>query len=224
MRILVVEDERRLADALAQILSEQKYMVDTVFSGTDGLYYAQSGIYDVIILDVMLPGMNGFDIVSSLRREKIATPVLMLTARGDLPDKIQGLDSGADDYMTKPFATEELLARIRVLSRRKGEGPFYKAAYSRGLCRGGFINYCRVLPERSCKRFRRRKRERLLYRICGKSIPHIPLYDNFCLHKQSIVYFPSGDGQSDFLHCALYDKRDCVRRRFCTSAPRVFRA
>ena len=121
MRILVVEDERRLADALAQILSEEKYMVDAVYTGTDGLAYAESGIYDVIVLDVMLPGLNGFEVVSALRRKKVATPVLMLTARGELTDKIQGLDSGADDYMTKPFAPGELLARIRVLSRRKGE-------------------------------------------------------------------------------------------------------
>ena len=121
MRILVVEDEHRLADALTQILSEQKCMVDTVYSGTDGLSYAESGIYDVVILDVMLPGMNGFEVVSALRHKKIATPVLLLTARGDVSDKIQGLDSGADDYMTKPFSPGELLARIRVLSRRKGE-------------------------------------------------------------------------------------------------------
>lgn len=121
MTILVVEDERRLADALSEILTEVKYMVDTVYTGTDGLAYAESGIYDVIILDVMLPGMNGFEIVSALRKKKIATPVLMLTARGEVTDKIRGLDAGADDYMTKPFSPGELLARVRVLSRRKGE-------------------------------------------------------------------------------------------------------
>lgn len=121
MRILVVEDERRLSDALAQILREEKYMVDAVYTGTDGLAYAESGIYDVIVLDVMLPGLNGFEVVSALRRKKVVTPVLMLTARGEVTDKIKGLDSGADDYMTKPFSPGELLARIRVLSRRKGE-------------------------------------------------------------------------------------------------------
>ena len=121
MTILVVEDARRLADALPEILTEVKYMVDTVYDGNDGLAYAESGIYDVIILDVMLPGKNGFEIVSALRKKKIATPVLMLTARGEVTDKIRGLDAGADDYMTKPFSPDELLARVRVLSRRKGE-------------------------------------------------------------------------------------------------------
>lgn len=121
MRILIVEDEKRLADALVQILSEQKYMVDAVYDGRDGLSYAKSGIYDAIILDVMLPYMNGFEILTSLRAEKIETPILMLTARDSVPDKVKGLDLGADDYMTKPFSPEELLARIRVISRRKGE-------------------------------------------------------------------------------------------------------
>ena len=130
MTILVVEDERRLADALTEILTEVKYMVDTVYDGNDGLAYAESGIYDVIVLDVMLPGKNGFEIVSSLRKKKIATPVLMLTARGEVQDKIRGLDAGADDYMTKPFSPDELLARIRVLSRRKGEVVLDEMTYS----------------------------------------------------------------------------------------------
>ena len=121
MRILIVEDEKRLADALCQILTEQKYMTDVVFDGADGYEYAKSGIYDCIILDVMLPSMSGFDMVSLLRRDRISTPVLMLTARDTVSDKVRGLDAGSDDYMTKPFSPQELLARIRVLSRRKGE-------------------------------------------------------------------------------------------------------
>lgn len=121
MRILVVEDERRLADALSQIMREQKYTVDAVYDGEDGYQYAVSGDYDAIILDVMLPKRNGYDVVRALRREKIATPVLMLTARDELESKINGLDCGADDYMTKPFAPEELTARIRALTRRQGE-------------------------------------------------------------------------------------------------------
>ncbi|MEN6637472.1 MAG: response regulator transcription factor [Clostridiaceae bacterium] len=121
MRILVVEDERRLAAALTQIMREQKYTVDAVYDGEDGYQYALSGEYDAIILDVMLPKRNGFDVVRALRREKIATPVLMLTARDELESKIAGLDHGADDYMTKPFAPEELTARIRALTRRQGE-------------------------------------------------------------------------------------------------------
>lgn len=121
MRILVVEDEVRLADALMQILKAQKYEVEAVHDGNDGFEYAVSGQYDVIILDVMLPSMNGFEIVQRLREKKLSVPVLMLTAKDDVADKITGLDCGADDYMTKPFIPEELLARVRAMSRRKGE-------------------------------------------------------------------------------------------------------
>lgn len=121
MQILIVEDEVRLADALGQIMTEAKYMPDVVYNGTDGLQYALTGTYDVIVLDVMLPGCNGFEIVRELRIKKIATPVILLTARDEVHDKITGLDSGADDYMTKPFVPEELLARIRALTRRQGD-------------------------------------------------------------------------------------------------------
>lgn len=129
MQILVVEDDIRLADALTHILEDKKYMVDTVHNGADGLAYAESGLYDVIVLDVMLPRMDGFEVVAQLRRKKITTPVLMLTARDALGDKVNGLDSGADDYMTKPFEPIELLARIRSLSRRQGEVQFEELAF-----------------------------------------------------------------------------------------------
>lgn len=121
MNILIVEDEKRLADALAHILLENKYMVDVVYDGADGLAYGESGIYDCIILDIMLPSMNGFDVCLELRKKKITTPVLMLTAKDTIDDKVRGLDAGADDYMTKPFSPEELMARLRVLTRRRGE-------------------------------------------------------------------------------------------------------
>ena len=121
MQILVVEDERHLARALKQILTEQKYMVDVVYDGNDGLDYGLSGIYDVIILDIMLPYRDGFQVAYELRKNKINTPILMLTAKDTIPDKVSGLNSGADDYMTKPFAPEELLARIKALTRRHGE-------------------------------------------------------------------------------------------------------
>ena len=121
MRILVVEDETRLADALEQILLENNYMVDVAHDGQDGLDYALSGIYDAMILDVMLPKKNGFEIAAEMRRQKNQTPILMLTAKDAIPDKVTGLDSGADDYMTKPFAPEELLARLRAMTRRQGE-------------------------------------------------------------------------------------------------------
>ncbi len=102
MRVLIVEDEKRLAQALGQIMEEQHYQVDIVYDGADGLDYALSGQYDIVILDVMLPKKDGFEVVHELREQKISTPVLMLTARDDISDKVQGLDCGADDYMTKP--------------------------------------------------------------------------------------------------------------------------
>ena len=121
MRILIVDDEIRLAEALGQIMTQNKYIADIVNDGESGYDYAMSGIYDVIILDVMLPKMNGFDIVRKMRENKEKTPVILLTAKDDVIDKVTGLDCGADDYLTKPFSPEELLARVRALSRRQGE-------------------------------------------------------------------------------------------------------
>ena len=121
VRVLIVEDEKRLAQALGQIMEEQKYNVDVVYDGQDGLDYGLSGQYDVIVLDVMLPKLDGFSVVKKLREQNISVPVLMLTARDEVSDKVTGLDCGADDYMTKPFSPEELLARIRALSRRQGD-------------------------------------------------------------------------------------------------------
>lgn len=121
MRVLIVEDEVRLAEALGEIMKSQRYTVDIVNDGEDGFDYAMSDIYDVIVMDIMLPKMNGFDIVRKMREEKNNTPVIMLTARDDTSDKIKGLDCGADDYLTKPFVPGELLARVRAISRRQGE-------------------------------------------------------------------------------------------------------
>ena len=118
MQILIVEDDVRLAQAVGKILEENDYQVDMVHDGQSGLEYGESGIYDVIILDVMLPKMDGFEVAKELRRKNVATPLLMLTARAQIPDKIEGLDSGADDYMTKPFSPAELLAHLRALTRR----------------------------------------------------------------------------------------------------------
>ena len=129
MRVLIVEDDVRLAEALSAILKNADYQVDVVYDGADGLAYAETGEYDVVVLDVMLPKMDGFEVVSELRHKKVATPVLMLTARDALGDKVGGLDSGADDYMTKPFAPAELLARLRSLSRRQGELIFESLEY-----------------------------------------------------------------------------------------------
>ena len=121
MRILLVEDEKHLAEALVQILKRNKYTVDHVYDGEDGLDYALSDIYDVILLDIMLPKMNGLEVLKRFRQENKSTPVIMLTARGEVSDKITGLDYGADDYLPKPFNTDELLARIRAVCRRKSD-------------------------------------------------------------------------------------------------------
>lgn len=130
MRVLIVEDEVRLAEALAQILKANKYMTDVVHSGLDGFDYGLSGIYDVIVLDVMLPEMDGFTIAKKLRDNKIQTPIIMLTAKDAIRDKVTGLDCGADDYMTKPFVPDELLARIRALTRRQGEVQLSEATFA----------------------------------------------------------------------------------------------
>ena len=123
MRLLLVEDEKRMAQALCEILRLEKYEVDHYDNGIDGLAAIESNIYDIVILDVMLPGMNGYEITKRARSQGIATPILMLTAKAELDDKVMGLDSGADDYLTKPFMTKELLARLRALGRRKINTP-----------------------------------------------------------------------------------------------------
>ncbi|MCX7772342.1 MAG: response regulator transcription factor [Clostridia bacterium] len=121
MRILIVEDEIHLAEAIVQILNKNNYTVDAVHDGEAGLDNASTGIYDLIILDIMLPKMDGITILKKIRNQGIKTPVMLLTARGEISDKVIGLDSGADDYLPKPFATEELLARIRAMLRRNSE-------------------------------------------------------------------------------------------------------
>ena len=120
MRLLIVEDEVRLADTLRQLLNRQGYTADVYYDGVSGLDNATTGIYDLMVLDVMLPGMNGFQVVKKLREAGVTTPVLMLTAKSDVSDRIHGLDCGADYYLTKPFEPEELLACVRTLLRRSG--------------------------------------------------------------------------------------------------------
>ncbi|MDF2537298.1 MAG: two component transcriptional regulator, winged helix family [Herbinix sp.] len=121
MRILIVEDETTLAEALAEIIRQQKWSADAVYNGRDGLDYGLSNIYDVIVLDIMLPVMNGLEVLKELRTQGISVPIIILTAKSEIQNKITGLDTGADDYLTKPFSAEELMARIRALTRRKGE-------------------------------------------------------------------------------------------------------
>lgn len=117
----MVEDERYIAEAVAQVLKKNHYSVDLAYDGEYGLDCAVSNIYDIIILDIMLPKMDGIAVLRQLRRDRIETPVLLLTAKGQVEDKVLGLDSGADDYLAKPFHTDELLARLRALTRRKTE-------------------------------------------------------------------------------------------------------
>lgn len=119
MRILIVEDERRLAATLADLLSDAGYSADIADNGADGLEMARSGIYDGIVLDVMLPGMNGYEVLQNLRSARMLTPVLMLTAKSELTDRVHGLDAGADYYLTKPFENEELLACLRTVLRKQ---------------------------------------------------------------------------------------------------------
>ncbi len=121
MRILLAEDERELSNALVAILKHNNYSVDAVYDGADALDYGLSENYDIIILDIMMPKMSGLKVLEKLRKEGISTPVLMLTAKTEVEDRIIGLDKGADDYLGKPFAMGELLARVRAMTRRKAE-------------------------------------------------------------------------------------------------------
>lgn len=120
MKVLMIEDELRLAKAVKFLLKEQNIDCETIFDGKDGFDLALNNVYDVIILDVMLPRMNGFEILKQLRENECNTPIIMLTAKNQIEDKVNGLNLGADDYLTKPFDSNELIARVKALSRRNG--------------------------------------------------------------------------------------------------------
>lgn len=121
MRVLVIEDEKQLLKIIGERLKEEGYVADLVKDGMEGLHFAESVDYDCIILDIMLPTIDGFSILRKLRARKINTPILILTAKDTIKDKVNGLDSGADDYITKPFSFEELIARVRAMLRRKSD-------------------------------------------------------------------------------------------------------
>jgi len=121
MRILLVHDEVKLTQALAPLLFEQQYVTDVAHDGVDGLIKGRTEVYDLLIVGTMLSGMSGYEIIRTLRKEGVSTPTLLLTAKDSVDDRVQGLDSGADDCLVKPFATPELLARIRALTRRTGD-------------------------------------------------------------------------------------------------------
>ncbi|MCR5826203.1 MAG: response regulator transcription factor [Oscillospiraceae bacterium] len=129
MNILLVEDERALSNAVKKILEQKGWYVDAVYDGAAAVDYAEGMEYQLIILDVMLPRLDGFEVLRTLRNDGVHTPILMLTARSTVPDKVAGLNAGADDYMTKPFDTEELLARVGALTRRTGEVVLDKIDY-----------------------------------------------------------------------------------------------
>lgn len=118
MKILIAEDEVSTAKALKLILEKNKFSVDIVHTGTDAWSYIQAGSYEVIVLDIMMPGMSGLEVLSKIRSNNISTPVMMLTAKGEIEDKVAGLEAGADDYLAKPFASSELIARVKALGRR----------------------------------------------------------------------------------------------------------
>ena len=121
MKILLVEDDKSISDLIKSGLESEKMLCDQAFEGEAGLDMACGNSYDVVILDWMLPGMSGVEILESLRDEKVETPVLMLTAKGEIEDKLEGFDAGSDDYLVKPFAFEELLVRVRALGKRKSQ-------------------------------------------------------------------------------------------------------
>ena len=129
MRVLLVEDEKGISSAICQVLKKENFSVDPVYTGTDGLDYALAGIYDAIILDVMLPGMDGFQVLQRLRKEGVKTPVCMLTARSGLEDRVHGLESGADYYLPKPFQMAELTACLRAITRRREDAPVMELAF-----------------------------------------------------------------------------------------------
>ena len=129
MRVLLVEDEKGISSAICQVLKKENFAVDPVYTGTDGLDYALDENYDAIILDVMLPGMDGFQILKRIREKGIKTPVCMLTARSGLEDRVRGLESGADYYLPKPFQMAELTACLRAITRRKEEAPVMELAF-----------------------------------------------------------------------------------------------
>lgn len=149
MRLLLAEDERELVNALAAILKREHYSVDAVYHGEDALDYALGGDYDAIVMDIMMPRLDGLTVLKRLRDSGVSTPVLLLTAKSEVGDRILGLDTGADDYLTKPFSMGELLARLRAMTRRKGE-------FAPNIVRLGDLALNRVTFELSCRdeRFR----------------------------------------------------------------------
>ena len=144
MRILLAEDEESLARGLKHLLEKSKFSADIVFNGTDALDYFYTGSYDAVILDIMMPGKNGIEVLRDIRRSGSSVPIMMLTAKSEIEDRVAGLESGADDYLPKPFATAEFLARVKALTRRSGSD-----FHSEVLCFGS-VSLDRNSYELSC--------------------------------------------------------------------------
>jgi DNA-binding response OmpR family regulator len=177
MKLLIVEDEKRMVDLLRKGLTEEGHNVVCAFDGAEGFDLAKSYEFDIIILDVMMPRLSGYDLAKRLRSEKIRTPVLMLTAKDSVPDIVRGLDAGADEYMTKPFSFEELLARLRAMQRRASAagdtnlriGDLVLDPASREVSRGD-VRICLTRTEYNLL-------ERLMYR-CGKVVSRRSLIES----------------------------------------------
>jgi DNA-binding response OmpR family regulator len=195
MRILVVEDERHLAEALSHILKKNNYTVDVANDGETGLDNALSDIYDVIVLDIMLPKMDGITLLRTARSEGIDTPVILLTAKGEISDKITGLDSGADDYLAKPFNTEELLARIRALGRRRGEI----------VSNANSISYGDITLDTSSLKLKKDASEITLTLKESELLEHLMLHKEMVCSKEQIIEKLWGfDSEAEANHVEVY--------------------
>jgi len=197
MRVLMVEDEKYMAKAVAEILKKNHYTVDLAHDGSDGLDYALSAIYDIIILDIMLPKMDGLTILSEIRKAGIDTPVILLTAKGQIEDKVKGLDFGADDYLTKPFHTDELLARLRALHRRKPE-----------LCNNGFISFGDIEFSPHTLVLRCGKKETVLKLKESQLLELLIANKNTVISKNTIIERVWGyDAQAEYNHVEIHISR-----------------
>lgn len=178
MRVLIIEDEQRLAKAIKKGLEQEAYAVDAAFDGIHGFDLAAVEEYDLIILDLMLPGMDGIQICERLRKEKVLTPILMLTAKGRLKDKVDGLNAGGDDYLVKPFAFEELLARIKALTRRPKETLLENILSNNGLS----LNTLTYEVQRDDKKIKLSKKEYALLEYLLRNPGRILTKDQIISH------------------------------------------
>ncbi len=212
MRILLIEDETSLVDVLTNLLERENYTVDAAFDGLSGYYQASTSIYDVIILDVMLPKMNGYTVLKNLRNDKINTPVLMLTAKSETDDKVMGLDCGADDYLAKPFDTKELLARIRSVSRRQGE--IKKQTLSCGNLEL-LLNQCEIRNTITCQSVKLGNKEFQL-------LEYLLTNQNQIITREQIAQKVWGyDNESEYNHVEVYISFTRKKMNFISTTTKI---